>query len=177
MVLVELPLKVVLDNTALNRIAADRLHIQNPTFSQVNQLVGCEVFKNLIMFLNKMPCIRIVGWFITAKLMARGVLYCYPGFYNNGDKHNNSEISRFEKFTIQSELNTGLMNFPVYSVVDWECRNENYRTFCFRLYEQRSHWLDCVTYPHSAAPLSDDWLHSTHNRSKGIPADMTTQEP
>ena len=35
-----LPLKVVLDNTALNRIAADRLHIQNPTFSQVNQLVG-----------------------------------------------------------------------------------------------------------------------------------------
>lgn len=31
---------VVLDNTALNRIAADRLHIQNPTFSQVNQLVS-----------------------------------------------------------------------------------------------------------------------------------------
>ena len=29
----------VLDNTALNRIAADRLHIPNPTFSQVNQLV------------------------------------------------------------------------------------------------------------------------------------------
>ena len=26
---------VVLDNTALNRIATDRLHIQNPTFSQV----------------------------------------------------------------------------------------------------------------------------------------------
>ncbi|XP_047137242.1 tubulin gamma-1 chain isoform X1 [Hydra vulgaris] len=31
---------VVLDNTALNRIAADRLHIPNPTFSQVNQLVS-----------------------------------------------------------------------------------------------------------------------------------------
>ncbi|XP_057293431.1 tubulin gamma-1 chain [Hydractinia symbiolongicarpus] len=30
----------VLDNTALNRIAADRLHIPNPTFSQVNQLVS-----------------------------------------------------------------------------------------------------------------------------------------
>lgn len=31
---------VVLDNTALNRIAADRLHIQNPSFSQINKLVS-----------------------------------------------------------------------------------------------------------------------------------------
>lgn len=36
--------QVVLDNTALNRIATDRLHIQNPSFSQVNQLVS---FKSL----------------------------------------------------------------------------------------------------------------------------------
>ncbi|XP_076378218.1 tubulin gamma-2 chain [Megalopta genalis] len=31
---------VVLDNTALNRIATDRLHIQNPSFTQINQLVS-----------------------------------------------------------------------------------------------------------------------------------------
>ncbi|KAH8385247.1 hypothetical protein KR200_001520 [Drosophila serrata] len=31
---------VVLDNTALNRIASDRLHIQTPTFSQINNLVS-----------------------------------------------------------------------------------------------------------------------------------------
>ncbi|KAL9929556.1 gamma-Tubulin at 23C [Glossina fuscipes fuscipes] len=31
---------VVLDNTALNRIATDRLHIQNPSFSQINTLVS-----------------------------------------------------------------------------------------------------------------------------------------
>ncbi|KAJ3413942.1 gamma-tubulin [Chytridiales sp. JEL 0842] len=31
---------VVLDNAALNRIASDRLHIENPTFSQTNQLVS-----------------------------------------------------------------------------------------------------------------------------------------
>jgi len=31
---------VVLDNTALNRIATDRLHIENPTFSQINELVS-----------------------------------------------------------------------------------------------------------------------------------------
>ncbi|KAH8343217.1 tubulin gamma-2 chain-like [Drosophila kikkawai] len=31
---------VVLDNTALNRIATDRLHIQTPTFHQINNLVS-----------------------------------------------------------------------------------------------------------------------------------------
>ena len=31
---------VVLDNTALNRIATDRLHISNPSFSQINELVS-----------------------------------------------------------------------------------------------------------------------------------------
>ena len=31
--------QVVLDNTALHRIAADRLQIENPTFSQINHLV------------------------------------------------------------------------------------------------------------------------------------------
>ncbi|PSN66157.1 tubulin-domain-containing protein [Corynespora cassiicola Philippines] len=31
---------VVLDNGALSRIAADRLHVQNPTFQQTNQLVS-----------------------------------------------------------------------------------------------------------------------------------------
>jgi tubulin gamma len=30
---------VVLDNAALSRIATDRLHVQNPTFAQTNQLV------------------------------------------------------------------------------------------------------------------------------------------
>lgn len=31
---------VVLDNTALNRIAVERLHISNPSFSQTNSLVS-----------------------------------------------------------------------------------------------------------------------------------------
>jgi tubulin gamma len=31
---------VVLDNTALNRIASERLHIQNPSFTQINELVS-----------------------------------------------------------------------------------------------------------------------------------------
>lgn len=33
-------LQVVLDNTALHRIAADRLHIDTPSFAQINQLVS-----------------------------------------------------------------------------------------------------------------------------------------
>lgn len=32
--------QVVLDNGALSRIAADRLHVQEPSFQQTNQLVG-----------------------------------------------------------------------------------------------------------------------------------------
>lgn len=31
---------MVLDNAALNRIVADRLHVANPTFAQTNQLVS-----------------------------------------------------------------------------------------------------------------------------------------
>jgi tubulin gamma len=32
---------VVLDNGALSHIAADRLHVQEPSFAQTNQLVSC----------------------------------------------------------------------------------------------------------------------------------------
>lgn len=39
---------VVLDNTALNRIATDRLHIQNPSFSQINQLVSPLLLDSLL---------------------------------------------------------------------------------------------------------------------------------
>jgi tubulin gamma len=35
---------VVLDNTALNRIAVDRLHIQEPSFAQINALVSYLFF-------------------------------------------------------------------------------------------------------------------------------------
>src|SRR5271156_4132368 len=34
---------VVLDNAALSRIAADRLHVQEPSFQQTNQLVDCHM--------------------------------------------------------------------------------------------------------------------------------------
>lgn len=36
--------QVILDNTALNRIAAERLGIPNPTFSQINHLVNIMKF-------------------------------------------------------------------------------------------------------------------------------------
>ena len=38
--------KVVLDNGALSRIAADRLHVQEPSFQQTNQLVGATLALN-----------------------------------------------------------------------------------------------------------------------------------
>ncbi|XP_023581031.1 tubulin gamma-1 chain [Trichechus manatus latirostris] len=46
---------VVLDNTALNRIATDRLHIQNPSFSQINQLTTVlDVMRRLLQPKNVM---------------------------------------------------------------------------------------------------------------------------
>ena len=39
---------VILDNTALNRIAAERLGIANPTFSQINQLVRKDTGEPLV---------------------------------------------------------------------------------------------------------------------------------
>ena len=38
-IFLSLSFQVVLDNTALNRIAADRLKLQNPDFTQINQMV------------------------------------------------------------------------------------------------------------------------------------------
>lgn len=38
---------VVLDNGALARISADRLHIQMPSFDQTNQLVSCLFKKKM----------------------------------------------------------------------------------------------------------------------------------
>lgn len=41
---------VVLDNTALNRIAAERLHIEAPSFEQINQLVRKTVMSHQSQF-------------------------------------------------------------------------------------------------------------------------------
>jgi len=38
-------LQNVLDNTALHRIAVERLHIENPTFQQINHLVSWHIYR------------------------------------------------------------------------------------------------------------------------------------
>jgi len=45
---------VVLDNGALSRIAADRLHVQEPSFQQTNQLVGfnCQYIPRSLLILQ-----------------------------------------------------------------------------------------------------------------------------
>lgn len=56
--------QVVLDNTALNRIATDRLHIQNPSFSQINQLVSewyNTVLEPLPLFLVVSQQVLVIG--------------------------------------------------------------------------------------------------------------------
>lgn len=40
--------QVLLDNAAINRIAAEKLHIANPNFSQANQLVLVPAIANSV---------------------------------------------------------------------------------------------------------------------------------
>ena len=55
---------MVLDNTALNRIAAERLKIQKPTFSQINQLVCVSLATSCV-------CVCLVGL-----VRKKGMLVC-----------------------------------------------------------------------------------------------------
>jgi hypothetical protein len=60
---------VVLDNGALSRIAADRLHVQEPSFQQTNQLVS-------IIFAFRISYLIVLG------------------LYSHVSKHDYSQISR-----------------------------------------------------------------------------------
>jgi len=60
---------VVLDNTALNRIAVDRLRITNPTVNQLNSLVStvrflflCVCLSLLLLFVNALSCLSLRGF-------------------------------------------------------------------------------------------------------------------
>lgn len=63
--------EVVLDNGALSRIAADRLHVQKPSFQQTNQLVS-----------------------IVAALLPYCSLTSLPGLHRNVCQHDNSPLPR-----------------------------------------------------------------------------------
>jgi hypothetical protein len=47
--------QVVLDNTALNRVAVDRLHLDNPTFAETNSLVISPHFSALCVLKMMIP--------------------------------------------------------------------------------------------------------------------------
>ena len=64
---------VVLDNGALARISADRLHVQTPSLDQTNQLVCARSIK---------PLYHPRPYF----------LIC-PGLHRNGRKHSNASLS------------------------------------------------------------------------------------
>ena len=66
---------VVLDNGALSRIAADRLHVQEPSFQQTNQLVG-----------NSYPCdLGLSYWYaqVSTVMSASTTPLRYPGYMHN----------------------------------------------------------------------------------------------
>jgi tubulin gamma len=78
----------VLDNAALNRIAADRLHIANPSFHQTNQLVGfttrwpslCGAF--CAVFLT-IPFFSFLQCKVSTVMAASTTTLRYPGYTHN----------------------------------------------------------------------------------------------
>lgn len=66
---------VVLDNGALSRIAADRLHVQTPSFQQTNQLVSLSWPLTVIFYLH-IPQVSTVMSASTTTLR-------YPGYMHN----------------------------------------------------------------------------------------------
>lgn len=67
---------VVLDNGALARIAADRLHIQNPSFDQTNQLVGS-------LYLTGKEINRTILRQVSTVIAASTQTLRYPSYMNN----------------------------------------------------------------------------------------------
>jgi tubulin gamma len=70
---------VVLDNGALSRISADRLHVQTPTFDQTNQLVSLkceESFRSVLLIWSVIHQVSTVMAASTQTLR-------YPGYMNN----------------------------------------------------------------------------------------------
>lgn len=66
---------VVLDNGALSRIAADRLHVQEPSFQQTNQLVGFEIFLDIST--------ALIATQVSTVMSASTTPLRYPGYMHN----------------------------------------------------------------------------------------------
>ena len=72
---------VVLDNTALNRIAVDRLNVENPTFAQVNSLVRRSCV--LLAFCLRCPDSPLLPCQVSTVMAASTTTLRYPGYMNN----------------------------------------------------------------------------------------------
>lgn len=68
---------VVLDNGALSHIAADRLHVQEPSFQQTNQLVSAQAARRRERVLTRSP------WQVATVMSASTTTLRYPGYMHN----------------------------------------------------------------------------------------------
>lgn len=82
-------LQVVLDNTALHKIASERLHLENPTFQQVNQLVSLKsfAFSASLNFFSLIQLWRLSFYplylQVSTVMSVSTATLRYPGYMNN----------------------------------------------------------------------------------------------
>lgn len=150
--------QVVLDNTALNRIATDRLHIQNPSFSQINQLVrrwhGASSLCSM--------------WSEPATWAGHGG--GQPGTMNQGPLPFPEAAPRHGCVTQDVNM---LHNRqccgadPILSTGLHHHVCQHHHAQVSRLHEQRPHRAHRLAHPHAPPALPYDRLHPTHHRPVG----------
>ena len=74
---------VVLDNTALNRIAVDRLHIQNPTFAQTNSLVSTVMAASTTTLRYPGTFYFDFLFYSSSPFFTLSLLFCWPGLIHS----------------------------------------------------------------------------------------------
>lgn len=165
-------LQVVLDNTALNRIATDRLHIQNPSFSQINQLVRRTSFRrsqhgvSLLCSAQSEPA----SW--------AGLKGGQPGAVSEGPVP--FQVPQ-PPLACLHEAGFDMLCDPLLTLPSplglhhHVCQHHHAQVS--RVHEQRPHRADRLTDPHAPAALPHDRVHATHHRPVGKAAPGSPSHP
>lgn len=157
---------VVLDNTALNRIATERLHIANPTFNQVNSLVSTVMAASTATLrypgAAAQPCLQYPCLAAQSRMRYRCCFITAP--------------ASFARIIPPCHVHDGSFHAVHAALLCPACLPAIYRavhpallsSLPCRLHEQRLGGPPGLPHPRAPVPLPHGWLHAAHSgRSRG----------
>ena len=154
---------VVLDNTALNRIATEKLHVENPSVEQINQasLLLTDAF-------SQTPSLR--------RLLTRSFSQTPPHSRlltlasSHTPPHTRQGLAPFDTHThthhVFPRITRLLFSIRRAARLDGDGRVDQHAAFP-GLHEQRHDWDHIIAHPDPSAPLPDDRVHTAHVRPLG----------